>query len=374
MKLTFIKALSPALLCSLLLVVTVFGQGGSGDLPPVPKATGTKTKAKPTPTKTKSPAKTGAPTTSKVVAYKEPAKVEPIPFDQSVEGKIDAQTAGRIPPNVFFQEFTLQGTDADLFKIQLYSQQASLKVELLDGNKISLPLKRDEHSGEYLLATPEATLPTDGEYHVRVSIAPSPTLAAPVLFTLKVNHLGLTAAGYKNRLEQIVKGFNMQKLDEAIQQLERLAQDDPKQAGAYEYLGLVYNEFKRDQVKASAAMLQAIKLGGSAIFKIARDSQWRKPSRDRQTQRMVFQDLRTSWVKISSSQLIISDFETPDKPILTITQAQLKEASRLAPTSVVVIKHTNKLIKPDTINIALPTPIEADQVLDVIKGNLLGKG
>ena len=193
------------------------------------------------------------------------------------------------------------------------------------------------------------------------------------MYTLKVTHLGLTAAGYKHRLEQTVKGFKPQKVDESIGQLERLSQDDPKQAGAYEYLGVLYNEFKKDRVKSSAAMLQAIKLGGAAIFKITHDSQWRRPTRDRQTQRLVFPELRTSWVKISTSQLTVSDFNTPDKPTLTITRAQLKEASRFAPTSVVVLKHINKLIKPDIINFALTTPIEADQVVDVIKGNLLGK-
>lgn len=350
--------------------LSAFAQGGSGDLPPVPKSTSSKAKPKPSTTK----AKTTSPKSSaKVVVAKEPAKVAPIAFDQPLEGKIEAQTAGRIPPNVYYQDYVLTGTDADLFNIQISSLHASLKVELLDANKIMVPLKRNESSGEYHLNTPDQILPADGEYRVRVSVAPSPTLAAPVLFTLKINHLGLTAAGYKNRLEQIVKGFNPQKVEESIGQLERLSQDDPKQAGAYEYLGLLYNEFQKDQVKGSAAMMQAIKLGGSAIFKVAHDSQWRRPSRDRQNQRMSFPDLRTSWVKISSTQLTISDFNTIDKPMLTITKAQLKEANRFGQTSVLVIKHSNKLVKPDTINFALTTPNEADQVLDVIKGNLLRK-
>ena len=149
--------------CFFLLALTTLAvaQGGSGDLPPVPKSTSSKAKPKPAPTKAKTT--TPAKTSTKVVTFKEPTTVGPITFNQDVEGKIDEPTAGRIPPNVFFQEFALTASDADLFTIQLNSPAASLKVELLDANKISLPLKRDEHSGAYQLATPELVLPADGE-------------------------------------------------------------------------------------------------------------------------------------------------------------------------------------------------------------------
>ncbi len=370
MKLTFVTA-SCTCLFLFALTATAAAQGGSGDLPPVPKSSSAKAKPKPAPAKAKT--STPAKPPLKVVAFKEPATVEPIVFNQQVEGEIDAPTAGRIPPNVFFQEFALAATDADLFTIQLNSPAASLKVELLDANKINLPLKRDEHSGFYQLATPELVLPADGEYRVRVSVAPSPTLSAPILYALKLNHLGLTAAGYKNRLEQIVKGFNPQKLEESIGQLERLAQDDAKQAGAYEYLGLLYNEFKKDQVKASAAMLQAINLGGAAIFKVAHDSLWRRPSRDRQTQRLTFQELKTSWLRISATHLVLADFNAPDKPFASLAKGQIKEVNRVLPSPIIVVKHNNKLFKIENVSVGLSTPAEADMVIDLIKGNLLGK-
>lgn len=371
MKLTFRK-FSGILFGLMLGLTVVFAQGGSGDLPPVPKTTTTKAKPKPAPAKAKP---TPKPTTSssKILTVKEPARIDPITFNQPVEGKIEAATAGRIPPNVYYQEFVLTATEDDLFKIQLSSVHASLKVDLLDANKVNVPLKRNEQAGDYQPATPELTLPSDGEFRVRVSVAPSPTLAAPVLFTLKLEHLGLTANGYKNRLEQIVKGFNPQKFDETIGQLERLAQDDPKQAGAYEYLGLLYNEFRKDQVKASAAMLQAIKLGGSAIFKIAHDAQWRRPNRDRQTQKFSFQELRTSWLRISATHLVLADFTTPDKPLASVTKAQIKEVNRVLQSSLVIVKHNNKLFKIENVNFALTTAAEADMVVDIIKGTLQGK-
>ncbi|HEX4946606.1 MAG TPA: hypothetical protein VFZ34_08090 [Blastocatellia bacterium] len=342
-------------------------QGGGGDLPPVPK---TASKSKPKTTKTKAATPKAAP---KLLVAKEPAKVEAIAFNQLIEGKIEANTAGRIPPNVYYQEYTFTGTDADLFDIQVVSTQAAVKVELLDGNKISLPLKRDEQSGAYRLNTEGFTLPADAEYRIRVSVAPSPTLAAPIPFSLKLNHNGLTAAGYQHRLQQIVKGFQAQKPDESIGQLERLIEDDAKQAGAYEYLGLLYNEFKKDQVKASAAMLQAIKLGGAAIFKITHDAKWRRPNRDRKTQRLAFEELKTSWLRVSSTQLVIADFNVPDKALATFTRAQLKEISRFLQTQVVVVKHANKQFKPDTLALGLGTPAEADIVVDLINGNLLKK-
>lgn len=369
MKLTFITFRGIFLLLAFYAVPT-FAQGGSGDLPPVPKSTTTKPKPKPAPPKAKPPV---TPTTTKITAVKEPSKVDSINFDQSLEGRIEAQTAGRIPPNVYYQEFALTATDADLFKIQVNSVNASLKVELLDARRINVPLKRDEQSGEYQLSTAGATVPADGEYRVRVSVAPSPTLAAPVLFTLKLPHLGLTASGYKDRLEQIVKGFNPQKFAETIGQLERLTQDDAKQAGAYEYLGLLYNEYNKDQVKASAAMLQAIKLGGAAVFKIAHDSQWRRPNRDRQTQRFTFQELKTSWLRISSAQLVLSDFNAPDKALASVTKAQVKDANRLPQSAIIVLKHNNKLFKIENVTFSLSTPAEADMVMDLIKDFLQKK-
>jgi hypothetical protein len=351
------------------LSLTALAQSGGGDLPPVPKSTTPKPKPKST-SRAKAPAAKPAP---KVIVAKDPAKVDAITFDQTVEGKIEAQTAGRIPPNVYYQDFTFTGTDADLFEIQVASPHAAVKVEMLDANKISVPLKREEASGIYRLNTNGSILPSDGEYRVRISVAPSPTLAAPIPYTLRLTHTGLTAAGYQHRLQQIVKSFSPQKPDESIGQLERLTKDDPKQAGAYEYLGLLYNEFKKDQVKASVAMSQALKLGGAAIFKIAHDSQWRRPNRDRKTQRMAFQELKTNWLRVSTTQLIIADFNVPDKALLTFPRDQIKEVERVAPSAFLFIKHTNKKLKPDVITMALSTPVEADIVVDLIKGNLLRK-
>ncbi len=368
MKITHLNAILFGLL---LLAVPVLAQGGGGDLPPVPKATTTKPKPKPaTTSKAKAPAPKATP---KIVAAKEPAKVEEIEFDQLVEGKIDAPTAGRIPPNVYYQEFSFTGTDADLFDVQVNSFQAAVKVELYDANKINVPLKRDERSGLYRLNTDGLILPGDGTYRVRVSVAPSPTLATPIPFTLKLIHTGLTAAGYQFRLQQIVKGFSPQKPDESIAQLERLAQDDPKKPGAYEYLGLLYNEFKKDQVKASATMLQALKLGGAAIFKIAHDAKWRRPNRDRKTQRVAFEELKVNWLRVSATQLVVADFNVPDKPLATFARAQVKEVSRFLQSHFVVIKHENKQFKPDTVVLGLNTPAEADIVVDLINGNLLRK-
>ena len=367
----FVSLISISFLLTASLSVTATAQSGGGDLPPVPKASASKPKPKPTPSTKAKAATTKA--TPKIVVAKEPTKVDAINFDQMIEGKIEAQTAGRIPPNVYYQEYSFAATDADLFEIQINSSQAAIKVELLDAKKINLPIKRDEQTGVYRLGTNGFILPADGEYRVRVSVAPSPTLAAPVPFNLKLHHTGLTAVGYQHRLQQIVKGFSPQKPDESIAQLERLSLDDPQQPGAYEYLGLLYNEFKKDQVKASVAMSQALKLGGAAIFKIAHDSQWRRPNRDRKTQRMAFQDLKTNWLRISTTQLVIADFNVPDKAVLTFPREQIKEVNRVLSSSFFFINHENKKIKHDLITFGVPTPIQADLVVDIIKGNLLRK-
>ena len=358
------------LFAALILSLSIFAQSGSGDLPSVPK---TSAKAKPKPvTRPKTPAKT----VPKTIVAKEPTKIDKLVFDQLMEGKIDPQSAGRIPPNTYYQEYNLSATEVDLFTIHLLSPTSGLKVEIIDASKNALPLKYDEHSGEFRLLTPSTTLPESGDYRVRVIATSTTSLATPIPYTLKFNHTGLTAAGYQERLTQIINAFNLpgeRKVDEAVGQLERLTQDDPKQPGGFEYLGMIYNEYKQDLPKAAAAMLQAIKLGGAATFKITHDSRWRRPIRERKGQKMVWEDQRTSWLKISSKQLIVADFTTPTKAIATLTGLQITEVTRTPLGPFMLVKHNIKLFKPDTVVIGFTNPAEAEIAVDLIKANLLKK-
>ena len=77
-------------------------------------------------------------------------------------------------------------------------------------------------------------------------------------------------------------------------------------------------------------MTQALKLGGAAVFKIAHDSQWRRPNRDRKTQRLVFQELKTNWLRVSLTQLVIADFNIRKTPITRIFGSNGRSSSEQA--------------------------------------------
>ncbi len=358
------------LISTIFLSFAGFAQGGSGDLPPVPK---TSSKSKP---KTVPKTKTSIKAPVKIATAKEPSKIDTINFDKTIEGKIETATAGRMPPSTYYQEYIFNATDADLFAIELKSINSDLKLEIEDKNKNSLPLKRDEVSGDYRLNTVGFTLPESGEYRVKVLTALNTTPSTPIQYTLKFAHSGLTAEGYQARLQQIISAFNLpgeRKIDETIAQLERLAQDDDKKAGAFEYLGMLYNEYKQDAPKAATAMLQAIKLGGSATFKITHDSRWRRPVVDKKLKKLVWQEQRTNWLKISAKQLVVTEFTAQDKTVVALNATQIKEVERFAQSPFASLKHTNKALKPEVIGVAFSNPAEADMAVDLIKGNLLRK-
>ena len=348
---------------------STFAQGGSGDLP-VPK---TSSKSKP---KTAPKAKTAVKSPTKTATAKEPSKVEPINFDKITEGKIDAATAGRMPPSTYYQEYILNATDADLFTMELKSSNQELKLEVEDKNKNPLPLKREASTGDYRISSPDFTLPESGEYRIKVLASLNAAPSTPIQYTLKFYHIGLTAEGYQTRLQQIISAFNLpgeRKIDETISQLERLAQDDDKKSGAFEYLGMLYNEYKQDTPRAATAMLQAIKLGGAATFKITHDNRWRRPVVDKKLKKLVWQEQRTNWLKISAKQIVITEFTSQDKTVIALNSIQIKEVERFAQSPFASIKHTNKTVKPELLGIAFSSPAEADMAVDLIKGNLLRK-
>lgn len=359
-----------AILCGLVLLASAaaFAQGGSGELPSVPK-----TAPKPKTTKGKPPAKPAAP---KVVEAKEPARVERINFNGNTEGKIEASTAGRIPPNVYYQEYSITATDADVFYIQLTSPQPTLKVELIDEKRTEVPLVKDEINGQYRPNTSGGVLVEDGEYRLRVTYMTT-SLTSSVPYSLKVVRTGLTSAGYQDRLQKIIQAFNLpgeKKVDATIAQLEQLTQDDPLRPGGFEYLGLLYDQYKQDIVKASASMLQAIKLGGAATFKITHDAKWRRPSRDKKNQELTWTEQRTDWIKISKGQVVVVDSSAPDKPLAVFKGGALVEAMRppaFPAGPVVVLRHSIKTIKPDILFVGFKSAAEAEVAIDLIKDHVL---
>lgn len=340
--------------------VSVRAQQGDGDLPPLPKS---KPKTTPT-TRTKA---TPRPT-PRVPTFREPASLPPLAFNQPMDGGLDGQTAGRIPPGTYFNEHLLTATTSDLFTIQLQSANPSLTVQLTDNNRMDVPLVRDERTGVYRVKNADGVVPADGEYRVRVLVNASAP-PQPILYKLTVTRTGLTEAGYAARLDQIIKDFNAQRdVNAAASRLEALTKDDPNRPGAFEYLGVLYIESSGDLVKATTAMTQAIKLGGAALFRITHDSRWRRPEREGRGPglKIAWPDARTNWLKIYKDKLVITDLVDEKKNLLELGGAQIQNFGRVAISPVVFIKHNLRTLRPDNISFSVRNPPEAELVVDLI--------
>jgi len=352
--------LRPSVLALILtLLAAAAAAQGSGDLPPLPK-----TKPK-TVTKPKTPAKAG----NKTATSREPTNIVPIKFNQLTEGSIEAQAAGRIPPQTYYNEYTFAATSADLFDLQLQTTQPNLIVQILDANRGELPLTRDQRTGLFRLGTPDKVLPADGEYRVRVVAQLQAAPTAPLLYSLTVKRTGLTQAGYDKRLGEILTAYDAsgaRDAELAVTKLEQLAADDPSKATAYEYLGMLYLNHRGDRVKAADALLQAIKKGGAATFKITHDSRWRQPSKARPATGIEWPEQRSDWLKIKEGQLSIVDAATEgQKTLFTLNAAQIKEANKRTPL-IIAIKHKIQL-KPDTIIFAAKNMAEGEMIAELIK-------
>jgi len=353
---------------------------GLGDLPPVktvkPKTTTTTTtRAKPTPTpKTKAtPKPTPKPTPTPPVSYKrDPATIPQISFNLATAGNLDPQTSGRITATGYYDEYKLTATNADLFTIQLQTSDPSLTVQIYDGSQAGQPIQKDPQSGEFKLTTPGNTLPADGEYRVRVLGTIPEEKASAVAYTLNIKRSGLTEEGYTARLQQIVTAFNSsggKDADEAISRIEELIAIDPNKSKAYETLAAAYLYHRKDLAKAVNLMEKAIKLGGSAMFKVTHDSQWRRP--EKKGDGIEFPDLRTSWLYIRPDQVTLIDTADPQRIYFSVGSRQIKEVNRVNQTPLIAIKPPGLRAKPYLIHPSTRNQAEAEVIVNMIKSYVL---
>ena len=358
---------------------------GAGDLPPVPKA---KPKPAPKPTvpatsKSKSDSKSDPKSATKNTAatatthnlQREPATIAPVAFSQLTEGNLDPQSSGRLSASSYYDEYTLKATSADLFTIQLQTAHPDLAVQVFDQNRAGLPILKDPRTGEFRLDTPGGTLPGDGEYHVRVIGSIAEAKAGPVPYTLKLNRTGLTEAGYQVRVQQIVSTFNApatKNVDETIKALEQLTSEDPNRPQAYEYLGMVYLYDRHDLAKAVGLMGQAMKLGGAATFRVAYDTQWRRPVR-RAGENFVFEDPRVSWLKLQPGQITLLDPTDAQRTVFSHSGKQIKEINRVGATPLIMVRAIGTR-KPYFFGPSSKDQGEAEVIVNMIKDYVLQKG
>ncbi len=359
-------------------VFSAYGQGGGAELPPLPKSP--KPKPTPRPKATPKPAPKAAPKEAKksepsspASLLREPAKIEKITFNQVAEGELNWETSGRLSATSFYNDYSLTASSADLFTIQLQTADPALAVQIFDRNRNGLPIVKDPRTGQFRLDTPGSTLPSDGEYYVRVLGILTEAKAPPLPYTLKITRTGLTEEGYRTRIAQIIGNFNSadpQNINDTAAKLEQLIGEDPNRPAAYENLGVIYLYFRNDLVKAVSLMEQAIKLGGSASFRVSFDHKWRRP--EKKGAEFVWKEPRQGWLKIRSHLLELSEASATQRTLFSFSSQQIKEVERSGSSPVISLKST--LLRETAFFVpATGTPPEAELIVNMIKSHVLRK-
>src|SRR5262249_16720204 len=168
--------------------------------------------------------------------------------------------------------------------------------------------------------------PADGEYRVRVTGVVIGRNAVP--YTIDVNRLGLTAVVYAERYQNIYANYRKEdpaSVEETVAKLEELGRDNPSRPTAFELLGIIYLEVRKDVGKAEAAMEQALKAKGSAVIQVSFDTQWRRMANSRSGD-FGFEDARSGWLKIDPGQLTLTDLS--GKTLGMLSGQQINELSK----------------------------------------------
>ena len=222
------------------------------------------------------------------------------------------------------------------------------------------------------------TLPKDGEYRIRIVGAMDPSVGA-IGYTLRVNHTGLTEAGYQARLQAIIATFNSpdKNTDETIAKLEKLGSDDDTQPGAWELLGVMYLYHKNDAAKAAAAMDKAISLKGAAVFRVTYDPVLgRKPIKKPDGQ-WDWTESKSGWLRIQPDRLVLVDVTNEQIQSFNFTGTQIKEVVSTKLNNqlqVVQVKSSTSPTKPYQFAPGSKAQSEIDLILKLIRTHVPPRG
>jgi hypothetical protein len=345
------------LFLSFIAALSVYAQSGSGALPPV----------KPTPTpKGGKPAKPATPSAPA-------APVTPtLDFGEELKGRLDTRASEKGASGSYFEEYILNARSEDLLTFRIESENQSLGLQILDKDKAEVAVAKDPATGEFKIKTSSGGLPSDGEYRLRVTGAPSGRNAIP--FSLKVTRVGLTNAAYDQRFSKLYFAFkedDAASVDETLSKFEGLAKDDPNRPTTFEMLGIIYLYNRHDVQKAEQAMEQAIKLKGAAVVKITYDSQWRRIARLR-SGKFDWEDARAGWIRIRPGEIVLTD--PTNKTLASLKGAQIKELSKIVTSTSFMVQITAENVRrPFIFAPGSKQSAEADLVVKLITNHVMGR-
>ncbi|MBX3277188.1 MAG: hypothetical protein KF868_04195 [Acidobacteria bacterium] len=353
--------LSLILICAFAAVTS--GQSGDARLPAVVKP---KPKPKPTPPPTSVKREEPTPPPSS----RPPATVPALAFNRLITAALDTQKSGIITTGIYYDDYLLTATSADVFTIMLQSADQRVNVQVYTKAGEGLPTLKNPQSSEFKLDTPGATLPEDGEYRIRVYGVIADQGDVPVGYTLRINRTGLTEDGYRDRLEAITGAFKPgENTDETISRLEQLVNDDDNQPGAHELLSVMYLYHRKDAKKAETAMDKAIKLKGAAIFSVTYDPQLGRKLVKKPDGSYDWTESRTGWLRIQQELVTLVDATNEQLFIFNLSGSQIREVGPLRNSQMPIlqIRPVAQQRFPYAVSPGTKTQAEIDLILKFIR-------
>jgi hypothetical protein len=347
-------------LLSLFSTLEAYAQGGSAKLPgaePAPTPKPNKTGVRDTKSQSHAPANTT------------------LAFGEWKNGKLDPKTSDKRGDGSFFEEMILNAKSDDLLSFHVEGENPLLGLQILDKYNAEVPVGK-EPSGDFKINTPTGGVPADGDYRVRVTGVLIGKSASP--FKISVNRLGLTVIAYVERFDRIKSNFREDdpaSVAETVNKLEELVRDDPSRSTAFELLGRIYLDIRKDIAKAEPAMEQAIKTRGVALVRISFDNKWRQMTKSRSGD-YSFEELRLGWLKIGPGQVTITDLS--NNPLFNLSGQQIKGATKAVVSAknseynLVTITADNGR-KPYIFAPKTMQPAETDLVIRLIQNHVVGK-
>jgi len=344
-------------LLSLFSTLEVYAQGGTPKLTGTEPAPATKPKAGPKDTRSPSPSHTPV--------------IHTLAFGEGRNGRLDPKTSDKNADGSYYEEMILNAKSEDWLTFHVEGDNPLLGLQILDKSNAEVPVAKDS-SGDFKINTTTGGLPADGEYRVRVTGVLIGKSASP--FTINVNRHGLTTMAYVDRFQNINSNYRKEdpvSVVETVAKLEALGRDNPSRSTAFELLGIIHLDVRKDVENAEAAMERALKANGTAVFQISFDNQWRRMAKLR-SGGVGFEETRSGWLKIGPGKLTITDLG--GNTLGTIYGEQIKELSKT-----LVGDHAQVTITPNntrkTYVFATKTKAEAetDMVMRLIQNHVNGK-
>jgi hypothetical protein len=317
-------------------------------------------------------------------------KPTPTPKSGSVKGSRSAPSApvtptlafgeeknGRLDPSdkradgSIFEEMILNAKSDDWLTFRIESENQWLSLQIFDKNNAEVAVAKDP-SGAFKITTPTGGLPEDGEYRLRVTGPLIGKNAVP--FKINVERLGLTTVVYVERYQNIYANYRKDdpaSVEETVAKLEELGRDNPSRSTAFELLGIIHLEVRRDVEKAEAAMEQAIKANGSAVIQVSFDNQWRRMAKLRSGD-FGFEEARSGWLKIGLGQATLTDLS--GKTLGSLSGPQIKELSKTLVGAYALVTITaNNARRPYVLAPKTLAQAETDLVIKLIQNHVVGK-